>query len=57
MEVDEKQLFSGSQLPPVQLPLDYSLHTRHRTVAPKQIKGMLLTIIIIIISYNFFCFQ
>ena len=47
MDMDEKQLFSGSQLPPVQLPLDYSLHTRHRTVAPKQIKSMLLTIIII----------
>lgn len=39
MEVDEKQLFSTSKLPPVQLPLDYSLHARHRTVAPKQIKG------------------
>lgn len=39
-EVDDvKQLFPTSKLPPVQLPLDYSLHARHKTVAPKPIKN------------------
>lgn len=31
-------LFLNSQYPPIQLPLDYQLHTRHRVVAPKKVK-------------------
>ena len=31
-------LFSNSQHPPIQLPLDYQLHTRHRLVVPKKVK-------------------
>ena len=34
-EQEEQLLFSGSNLPPVQLPLDYSLHTKHRAVVTK----------------------
>lgn len=32
------ELFQHSQLPPIRLPLDYSMHTRHRTVLAKQVK-------------------
>ena len=41
MEVGgEEEPFLTSSLPPVRLPLDYSLHSRHRTVLPKEIKGI-----------------
>lgn len=36
---DVTHLFPNSKLPPVQLPLDYSLHTKHKTVASKPIKN------------------
>lgn len=36
----QRQLFPGSQLPPIQLPLDYSLHTANRMATPKlRVKG------------------
>ena len=35
MEIGEGQLFPDSKLPPIQLPLDYSLHARQKTVAVK----------------------
>ena len=38
-QVEERQLFPASKLPPVQLPLDYSRHTRHKTVASKQVRS------------------
>ena len=42
MEVGgEEEPFLTSSLPPVRLPLDYSLHYKHRTVLPKEIKGIL----------------
>lgn len=37
-----EELFSGSLIPPVQLPLDYAMHVKQRTLAPtklvKQVK-------------------
>ena len=39
----DEDVFSTSFLPPIQLPLNYSLHSKHRAL-PKQVKSKLLQI-------------
>ena len=42
MDLGEEEMFACSKLPPVQLPLDYSLHTRQKSVISRA-KGTVRT--------------